>query len=173
MIDKAEIVSQPFSGQYEERIYNYESENNSQSWTFVKFYNEDFSEWIGHFRGFPKQIAVSKVHNLILVLTSDYLYELDKETGNLLELEIQTLYQNLTLAPNGSFLLVDYSSFTKVTTSIKNEENILSPIKMDNIQLIKWENRKLQFTCEEYLKWERSLTMAYDCDTNNIETIKG
>jgi len=169
MIIDAEIISQPNSGEYKERIYDNESAWNSQSWTFIKFANDDYSEWCGQFRGFPRQVAISTAGSVILVLTSDYLYQLDRETGNLTDLEDQPQYQKLTVAPNGDFILADYHNFEKVTTSIKHKESIESPIQMDFIEFKNWESSKLEFTCDEFLNWDRHLTMIYNSETNKIE----
>jgi hypothetical protein len=170
MIIKAEIISQPYSGEYNERIYDHESAWNSQSWAFIKFTNDDYLEWCGQFRGFPRQVAISTSKNTILVLTSDYLYQLDIETGNLIDLENQPQHQNLTVSPNGDFILADYYNFEKVTTSIKEKEPIESPIQMDMIEFKKWDNTKLEFSCDEFLNLDRHLIMTYDCETNKIET---
>ena len=102
-------------------------------------------------------------------MTSDYLYQLDKETGNLTDLEDQPQYQNLTVAPNGEFILADYYNFEKVTTTIKEKEQIESSIQMDLIKFKKWNNSKLEFTCDEFLNWDRHLIMTYDYQTNRIE----
>ena len=102
-------------------------------------------------------------------MTSDYLYQLDIDSGDLIEIEDQPQYQNLTVAPNGDFILADYYNFEKVTTSIKDKEPIESPIQMDIIEFKKWVNKKLQFTCDEFLNWDRHLTMTYDSETNKIE----
>ncbi len=169
MIIEAEIISQPYSGEYTERIYDNESAWNSQSWAFIKFTNDDYSEWCGQFRGFPRQVGVSKFRDIVLVLTSDYLFQLDRKTGNLKELEDQPQYQNLTTTPNGDFILADYYNFEKVTTSIKQREPIESPIQMDIIEFKKWDNEKLEFTCDEFLNWDRHLTMTYNSETNKIE----
>ncbi|MFN8432182.1 MAG: hypothetical protein U0V04_19530 [Spirosomataceae bacterium] len=169
MIIEAEIISQPYSGEYTEKIFDNESAWNSQSWTFIKFTNNDYSEWCGQFRGFPRQVAISTFKNIILVLTSDYLYQLDRETGTLTDLEDQPQYQNLTTTPNGDFILADYYNFEKITTTIKEKELIESPIQMDIIEFKKWDNSKLEFTCNEFLNWERHLTMTYDSETNKIE----
>lgn len=173
MIIEAEIISQPYSGEYTERIYDNESAWNSQSWTFIKFTNADYSEWCGQFRGFPRQVAISTFKNIILVLTSDYLYQLDRETGNLTDFEDQPQYQNLTVAPNGDFILADYYNFEKVITSIKHKTSIESPIQMDIIEFKNWENSKLEFTCDEFLNWDRHLVMTYDSQTNKIEIKNG
>jgi len=169
MIIKAEIVSQPYSGEYTERIYDIESVWNSQSWAFIKFTNNDYSEWCGQFRGFPRQVAISTPKSIVLVLTSDYLYQLDIETGNLTDFEDRPRYQNLTVAPNGDFILTDYYSLEKVTTCINEKEPIESPIQMDIIEFKKWENTRLEFSCDEFLNWDRHLIMIYDSETNKIE----
>lgn len=173
MIIEAETISQPYSGEYTERIYDNESAWNSQSWTFIKFINDDYFEWCGQFRGFPRQVAISKSKNIVLVLTSDYLYQLDRETGNVADFEDQPQYQNLTVAPNGDFILADYYNFEKVTTTIKEKEQIESPIQMDLIKFKKWNNSKLEFTCDEFLNWDRHLTMTYDIETEKIEIVNG
>jgi len=173
MIIEAEIISQPYSGEYTERIYDNESAWNSQSWTFIKFINDDYSEWCGQFRGFPRQVAISTPKNIVLVLTSDYLYQLDRETGNLADIEDQPQYQNLTVAPNGEFILADYYNFEKVTTTIKEKEQIESPIQMDMIKFKNWEKSKLEFTCDEFLNWDRDLAMTYDSETKKIEIVNG
>lgn len=171
MIIEAEIISQPYSGKFNEKIYDNESAWNSQSWTFVKFTNDDYSEWCGQFRGFPGQVAISSNKNIVLVLTSDYLYQLDKETGNLTDLEDQPQYRSLTVTPKGDFILADYYNFEKVSTNIKQKTSIDSPIQMDMVEFKKWDKSKLEFTCDEFLNWDRHLTMTYDSETNQIEII--
>ena len=173
MIIEAEIINQPYSGEYTERIYDNESAWNSQSWTFIKFTNDDNTEWCGQFRGFPRQVAISTSKNIVLVLTSDYLYQLDRETGNLTDLEDQPQYQNLTTAPNGDFILADYYNFEKVSTNIKQKTSIESPVQMDMIEFKNWDNLKLEFTCDECLNWDRHLIMTYDSQTNKIELKNG
>ena len=109
MIIEAQIISPPYSGQFVERIYDNQSLWNSQDWAWIKFTNEDCSEWVGHFRGFPKDVAISKKHNTVLVLTADYLYQLDRLTADMIALEEQPFYQNLTLTPDEDFIVNDYS----------------------------------------------------------------
>ncbi|HUH26572.1 MAG TPA: hypothetical protein VLY87_08085 [Flavobacterium sp.] len=169
MIINAEIISQPYSGEYIERMYDNESVWNSQDWTFVKFTNGDFSEWCGHFRGSPIQVAISLINNIALVLTSDYLYQLDLKTSNLTYLDDQAMYTNLTVAPNGDFIISDYYDIEKISINIHNKVTIESPIKMDKIEFKKWEELKLEFTCYEFLNWGRHLIMTYDLLTNKIE----
>lgn len=169
MIIETEIINQPFSGEYTERIYDNESAWNSQSWTFIKFTNADYSEWCGQFRGFPRKVAISTPNNIVLVLTSDYLYQLDREIGNVTDLEESPQYQNLTTTPSGDFILADYYYFKKISTNIKHKTSIETPFQMDMIEFKKWNNSKLEFTCDEFLNSNRHLTMTYDSETNKIE----
>ena len=169
MIVEAQIINQPYSGEYQEIIYDHESAWNSQNWTFIKFTNEDYSEWCGQFRGYPIQVAISVKYDTVLVLTSDYLYQLELKSGILIELEDQPTYESLTVAPNGDFILADSYNIEKVTTSIKHKEQIESPIRMDFIKFKNWENSKLMFTCEELMNWDRHFTMVYDSERNKIE----
>lgn len=171
MIIEAQIINQPYSGEYQEIIYDKESAWNSQNWTFIKFTNDDNSEWCGQFRGYPIQVALSVKHFVVLVLTSDYLFQLDLGSGRLMESEDQPTYENLTSAPNGDFIIADSYKIEKVTTSIKHKDQIKSPIRMDLIKFKKWENSKLEFTCDEFLNWDRHYTMVYDSDRNKIEII--
>ena len=48
MIIEAEIISQPYSGEYTEIIYDNESAWNSQSWTFIKFTNDNRNQIINN-----------------------------------------------------------------------------------------------------------------------------
>ena len=169
MIDKAEIISQPLSGQFTERIYDNQSAWNSQSWTWVKFTNIDLTEWCGQFRGFPRQVAVSKIYNSILVLTSDYLFHLDSFTANIVEFEDQPQFHNLTGTPNGDFIIADYYNIEKITSTIKSKIQIDSPINMDSITFKNWTNNQLEFTCDEFLNWDRHLIMELDCETDEIK----
>lgn len=171
MITKAELIHQPDSGEFNERIYDNESAWNSQHWAFVKFMNEDGAEWCGQFRGFPLQVAVSEVIGLVLILTSDYLYQLDRNSGDLMELEDNHMYKSLTTAPNGDFILADYYRMKKITSGIKQMISIESPLEMDLIQFKEWEGTKLVFTCEEFTNWGKVLKMVYDCEMNRIETL--
>lgn len=103
LITKVEIIDQPYSGQYKERIYDISSPWNSQHWTWVKFENEDFSEWCGEFREHPRAVAFSKKYRNVLVLTSDFLFKIDCLSGELTEYESQPQYQSLTVTPSGGF----------------------------------------------------------------------
>ncbi|WP_285008793.1 hypothetical protein [Pedobacter faecalis] len=171
MIIDAQIISQPYSGEFSEKIYDNESPWNSQSWSYIKFINDDYSEWCGQFRGFPRQVAISTINNIILVLTSDYLFQLTRDLANQTEIEDQPQYHSLASSPKGDFIIADYYHIEKISTSISNKKRIDCDIEMDMIQFKQWNNSKLEFTCDEFLNWERHLVMAYDCNTDKIEII--
>ena len=156
MIEFAEIIDQPLSGQFQERIYDNESPWNSPGWTWIKFVNEDYTEWCGNFRGFPNQV------------TSDYLFQLNRLTGDLIELEDQPLYHSITVTPKGEFLIADDYDIRKIKESLKEKEIIDSPIKMDNIEFNKWNGDKFEFTCYELYNWGNHFKMQYDSALEKI-----
>lgn len=168
MVKEAKIIHQPYSGQYEEKIYDIQSSWNSQEWTWVRFTNEDFTEWCGEFRGSPKSSAVSNEYNSILILTSDYLYQLDCKNGELRDYEEQPQYQNLTVTPFGDFIISDYNDIELIQKSIRKKQIIPSPINMDNIKFNNWSNNKLLITCEEFLNWERHVVLELNSGTLEI-----
>jgi hypothetical protein len=126
LIKIADIIPQPNSGQFEERIYDHESPWNSQSWTWIKFTNDDGRVWVGHFRGQPRSVAVSNELRETIVLTSDYVFRLDSDSADIIEFEDQPQYHNLTVAPDGSFILADYYNIERLNTSFKNIESLSS-----------------------------------------------
>lgn len=168
MILNAEIISQPISGQFKERIYDFDSEWKSSTWTWVKFTDENQDEWCGNFRGRPKGVGVSAKNNIILVLTSDCLYSLDNETANVIEYFENYSYNQLTTTPNGDFLISDSYNIFKVTNSIEREEKIKSPISMDSIKFKGWQGTKLAFQCDEFMAWDNHYIMEYDSETDKI-----
>ena len=60
MIIKAEVISQPLAGEYEEVIFDYSSSFKSSYWGWIKFTNDDYTEWIGEFRGQAIGVEISK-----------------------------------------------------------------------------------------------------------------
>lgn len=172
MINKAEIIDQPYSGQYKEKIYDVLSPWNSQNWTWVKFENEDFNEWCGEFRGSPRSVALSKKYNNVLVLTSDYLFRLDCLSGEVIEYESQHLYQSLTVTPSGEFIIADDYSIQKIESNLKDLTLLESPLEMmDMIKFKGWSNNKLSITCNELINWDNKFVLELDGDTLEL-TIK-
>lgn len=173
MIIKGEIINQTYSGIYEERIYDNQSAWNSQNWTTIKFTNDDYYEWCGIFRGFPIEVKISEKLKIILVLTSDYLYQLNIENGDLLEIEERPAYNIMTVAPSGEFILGYYYYIAKIEKTIGEKTKLESPIEMDMIKFKNWNGNKLIFTCDEFTNWSRHLEMELDCENWKINIING
>ncbi|PIC80937.1 hypothetical protein CSV75_03925 [Sporosarcina sp. P18a] len=172
MITKAEIIDQPYSGQYQEKIYDVASPWNSKSWTWVKFENEDFNEWCGELRGAPRAVALSKKYNTVLVLTSDYLFQLDRLSGEVIEYESQHRYQSLTVTPSGEFIIAGDYTIEKIEANLRDKILLESPIEMiDMITFTGWVNNTLSITCKEVMNWDNTFLLELDGDTLEL-TIK-
>lgn len=172
MIIKAEIIEQPSSGEYTEKVFDVTSSWNSQNWTWVKFLNEDYTEWCGEFRGLARGIAISKKYNQVLILTSDYLYQIDCINSDLINYESQPQYQNLTVTPLGDFILADYYDLYLIGESLEDRNPIENPIKMDMIKFRGWSNNKLSITCDEFLNWDNQVELEFDSETSEIHLKK-
>lgn len=169
MITRVEIINQPVSGQYYEKIYDISSPWNSGRWTWIKFESDDFNEWCGEFRGSERGVAFSEKHNLILVLTSDYLYKIDSISGEILEFESQPQSLNLTVSSMGDFILSDYYEIYTIETSLNEKMILESPIAMDNIKFHQWSDNKLVITCDEFLNLNKQVELELDGETLEIK----
>ena len=168
MIQTAEIINQPYSGEYDERIYDNISPWNSSCWTWVKF-TEGNKEWCGQFRGERINVALSLSSKTILILTSDYLFAIDINSGDLINSKEQTGYINLTAIPSGDFLVSDYYSIEKISKDLMNLDKIPTPIEMDNIKFQYWQDEILYFTCDEFLNYNNeNIKMIYNSKNNEV-----
>ena len=172
MIIEAVIIQQPYSGQYAERIYDVASPWNSQKWTWIKFSKEDLNEWCGEFRGAPRDVVISKKHRTILVLTSDYLYQLNGISGELIEYEEAHQYRCLTVTPGGDFIIADHSNIELIESSLSEKRDIKSPIQMDMIEFHGWTKNMLSIICDEFLNWNRHIRLELDGETLEINVIE-
>lgn len=171
MIINAEIISRPDSGEYMERIYDVESAWNSQSWTFVRFTDENYEQWCGQFLGERKRVAISEISKRVLILTSDYLFSIDLNNGDLIEFDNSPGYINLIAINDGNFLVSDYYNITKILDKLSNTKHIESPIQMDVIKFELWDGNFLNFSCDEFLHWDRHLKMRYNSETDEVKIL--
>lgn len=169
MITNAEFIYQPYAGQYEERIFDAQSVNNSQEWSWVKFTNDDDEEWCGQFRGFPSQTAVSETYCTILILTSDHLFQLNANDGQLITSIENNEYRNLTVAPSGDFIISDSNRIFRIENNIQQMIPLKSSFSMDLIEFKNWEGESLLFVCEEFCNWGKIHRMKYNYKTKCIE----
>jgi len=159
---RIEIINQPYSGQYKERIYDIESVWNSQFWTWVKFTDDHSVETVGQFRGAPKEAKYSEFLNEFIVLTSDYVFRLNSNDLNIIETISQPEYQDLEVSPTGIYIFHNYYEVMKMNKSLSDMSEINGPFKMDDIRFKKWKGNILEFECEEFTNWERKETMELD-----------
>lgn len=164
MICNAEIINQPYSGEYRERIFDISNPWNSQKWTWVKF-EDELETWCGEFRGAPKGVALSKKYNKVLILTTDYLYVLSCSKAEIIEYESQPQYNDLTVTPSGEFLVASYYDIEMIRKTLGETEIIETPFKMDMIKFHEWNGSKLRISCYEFLNWEKRLEIFFDGDT--------
>jgi len=169
MIEICEIISQPYSGEYDEVLYDNENPWNSSNWSYIKFIDSEFKEWCGVFRGFPKKTAISRIRKEIIILTSDYLWKLNQEDGKVIEFEDQPHYKELTVSPNGDFIIADYYNISRISDSIENKIEIKSPIQMDMIEFREWHDGKLSIKCDEFANWDNHLELELENKTWKIE----
>lgn len=169
MIIEAAIIDRPGSGEYTERIFDHHSDWNQPAWTYVRFANDDYSEWCGVFRGTRQGVALSPGIGIVVVLTSDRLYQLDIRDGSLQATADGSEYNLITAAPSGEIILSSYYLLYKVEKTIAQIQKIESPVKMDVISFKGWSGNKLRFTCEEFLNWDNRLEMELDCGDWQIE----
>jgi hypothetical protein len=156
---KAKIINQPYSGEFEERIYDVESVWHSQSWTWIKFEDSNGIEKVGQFRGFPKDVKISKQKNEIVILTSDCIFRLDTIELNIIESKKQVDYENLEVTANGTFLLSEYGEIYKLENSLSDVQIIESPFELDWIEFKKWNGDILEFECSELANYEKTEIM--------------
>ena len=169
---KAKIINQPYSGEFEERIYDVESVWNSQSWTWIKFEDINGNEKVGQFRGFPKDVKISKQKNEIVILTSDCIFRLDTIELNIIESEKQVDYENLEVTPNGTFLLSEYGEIYKLENSLSDMQIIESPFELDWIEFKKWNGDILEFECSELANYEKTEIMELNTTDWSIKIKK-
>jgi hypothetical protein len=168
MILRAMLINEPESGKYKERIYDISSTRNSTDWAWIKFVNDDLTEWCGNFRGFPRGVALSERHQIVLVLTSDYLFKLDVGTGDLLDFASEPGYRCLTVSPSGEFLAADDYHVSLLHPNLHDATSILNPIDVDMITFTGWNENKLSISCKEFLNIERALELELDSETYEV-----
>ena len=86
MLLNIEQISQPYSGEYEEIIFDIESNWNSSDWSWIRF-EEDTTIWCGEFRGKYIGATFSVPKGIIVVVTTDYIYVIDIVSKEMIDSE--------------------------------------------------------------------------------------
>lgn len=162
MIYEAEYIEQPYSGEYDEKIYDIESPWNSGDWTWIKF-SEEGKVWCGEFRGKYRDVAFSEKLGIVVVLTSDYMYVLDIYTAEIMEYYSQPQYVEMTTSPFEDILITDgYGIEMFKNSKIEDLEPIVLPIQPDNLRFVEWIGNTLKITCYEFLIWGKEIELYLD-----------
>ena len=169
MILDALHIEQPYSGEYNEKIYDIESRWNSSDWSWIKF-EEENDIWCGEFRGRFRGVAISEKLHIVVVLTSDYMYVLDSKTAKIIDYRSRPEYVNITETPLGDILVTDgYSVGILRSNKITDIESIVVPIHPDNLQFQEYDENCLRITCYEFLNWGKEIEIYLDY--NSLEWI--
>jgi len=170
MILNVEQISQPYSGEYEEKIYDIESNWNSSDWTWIRF-EEDSSIWCGEFRGKYIGVTVSNIKEIIVVLTSDYIYVIDTKTKEIIDSDRNFEYCDITCTPLGDILLSSgYGLEILLEKTISSIETIELPVNADSLRFVGYTDNTLEMNCYEFLNWSNNVTLFFDCKTKMIES---
>lgn len=171
MLYKLTHIEQPYSGEFEEKIYNIESPWNSSDWSWIKF-EEDDRTWCGEFRGKYRGAVFSRKLGIIVVLTSDYMYILDMESKELIEYERQPAYIQIIATPLDDILLSNgYDLEIFKGKELASIASIVLPVQVSCLEFMEFEGNLLKILCEEFYHWGHRLMILLDCDSLSV-TVK-
>lgn len=94
MITDAIRISQPYSGEYRERIYEVSDSWNCDEWTWIKFFDET-EYWCGQFKGKYIGAAISEKYRIAIILTEGCLYVLDTTTAEIIDYDVYGVYRGI------------------------------------------------------------------------------
>ena len=151
---KAEFIYQPISGQYEEKIFDLNTERKSHNWSWIKFTKKDGTEWIGVFRGEKEKIAIAEKINQTGILTSDGLYILDIEKKETLFFNCKTEFGELAESPTkDKFIVTEFGKIGIIDKNFKIEYLNLE-FGIDNVVFGKYEKKRLKINFEKLPNYE-------------------
>ncbi|QNU65761.1 hypothetical protein EHE19_012670 [Ruminiclostridium herbifermentans] len=171
MIIDVEQIHIPKSGIYKEVIYDIQSSWNSQIWTWLKFRNDDYEEWCGEFRGEFRNFAYSDKNENIVILTSDYMYQISRINGKLIDYIDRPEYIDVTASPNGEFIISDYYGVYVINNNIRDTSEITLPIHLDMIKFCGWNKNSLRIEAVELCNWDNVVTIDLNICTREITVI--
>lgn len=138
----------------------------------VEIFDENFKEWCGEFRGEYKGHGISEKYDAIYVLTSDYLYILNRRNGQLYRFNDQPEYKELTVSPNGDCIVASYYDIYVLDKEGQEMISVDSPIPLDVINFSEWQGNNLMIHADEFTNWDNHALMQLDCNTWRLEIIK-
>lgn len=155
-------IAQPISGEFEEKIYDFDSPWKSSDWSWIKFEAEK-SVWCGEFRGRFRGAVFSKKFGVIVVLTSDAMYVLNEETREVIELDKAPTFINLTVTPLGDILVNDgYSLSVFRGREMSSLEELSLPIEVESLEFLEYKGDSLRMRGEEMYGGGQKYTLFLD-----------
>ena len=171
MIISAEHIHVPESGRYEEVIFDIDSTWNSQKWTWLKFMNDDYSEWCGEFRGEYRGHGISEKYGVIYVLTTDYLFQLDMLKHTIDKYEDRPEYNELEVSPDGDYIVSSYYHISILDSQGQQKKVIETSMPLDMITFLKWKGKDLVIHADELMNWDNHIVMTLNSKTWEVEII--
>lgn len=165
MIKQMEHIHVPESGKYPEKIYDIQSTWNSQNWTWIKFLYEDYTEWCGEFRGSYNGHGISEKHKSVFVLTSDYLFQLNIDNGELVRYLDRPEYNSLTVSPNGDCFVASYYHISKIGETINDMIPVDTPKPLDMIVFSEWDDVDLTIYADEFINWDNHIKLKLNSES--------
>lgn len=165
MLLNIEQISQPYSGEYEEIIFDIESNWNSSDWSWTRF-EEDTTIWCGEFRGKYIGATFSVPKGIIVVVTTDYIYVIDIVSKEMIDSERNFECTDITCTPLGDVLLSSgYGLEILKERTISSCEAIVLPVNADSLRFVKYRGNILEMNCDEYCNWSNNITLFLNCET--------
>lgn len=163
MLCGAVHIEQPYSGEYEEKVYDIADPWNSREWTWVRFSDEN-GMWCGVFRGRYRGTVFSEKTGIAVVLTSDYMYVLDSETMEIIDYCSQPRYVDITVSPLGDILVTDdYGIDLFTDEKIMNMKRADIPVCTDQIRFAGWKGNILKIKYHEFPEGNKESELYLDC----------
>lgn len=133
MLQSAEFADMPISGTYPEQIFM--ATQSSDVWSWVRFEDEDFNISYGQFQGEAKAIAISSLSDYCYVLTSNYLYEFQRNDPSVFTVQDlwdnDYLIKNITFSPQGQLIFSDYFDIFTIEHANKSLPTDLKAISIE------------------------------------------
>ena len=170
MLLNIEQISQPYSGEYEEIIFDIESNWNSSDWSYTLSLHDALpiytTIWCGEFRGKYIGATFSVPKGIIVVVTTDYIYVIDIMSKEMIDSERNFECTDITCTPLGDVLLSSgYGLEILKERTISSCEAIVLPVNADSLRFVKYRGNILEMNCDEYCNWSNNITLFLNCET--------
>lgn len=95
------------------------------------------------------------------------MYIFNKDTAEIIDKDMHTVFENITTSPKGDIFLTDGRDIEiLINKDGRLETDVVRyyPITPDELKFIEWNGNFLKISCYEFLTWEE-VELYFDCDT--------